>query len=292
VRAGADAGPRPRRLVSAVGLAAAAAILLLVAGLVLRQPDPVGEGRQLAVPATARNAVASLAPGLAGDTPIREPAVPGLVAGIQYERLPVPAPTSVLAGRIEVDEFFMFGCGHCFAFEPQFVAWSEAQPANVEIVRVPALFNATARLHARAFYTAEALGVLDALIEPFYAAIHVRGNALATEADLREFFARLGIAGDRFDAAFGSAVVAARLAEAERLNRAYRVDATPSIGVNGKYLTNAAMVGSTEALLETVDALVEFESGAQCRSADPSRCPVSGRPLLTPTPTPDRDLFR
>lgn len=197
------------------------------------------------------------------------------VAGRDYERLPVPAPTASAEGTIEVCEFFMFWCIHCYEFESELDAWSEAQPDYVDLVRVPALFNSTARLQAQAFYTAEALGLIDVMRQPFYEEIHVRGNPLATRQDIRQFFARFGVAEARFDEVFDSFGVQANLRRAEELNRRYRVSATPSLAVNGKYLTNSSMTGSNEAMLEVVDSLVEAEALGLCTGDDVARCPFN-----------------
>lgn len=288
-----------RRMLPAIGLAAAAAVIVVVAGLLLTDDAIERSGSGLAdsltdpVPAGITTVAAGDTPTAAGNTPRFESGIPGLIAGIHYASLPVPAPASAPAGNIEVCEFFMFGCIHCFEFETEFVAWTEAQRDNVDVIRVPAIFNATARLHAQAFYAAEALGELDALIDPFYREIHVQGNPLASKADLRAFFGRNGIAVERFDAVFDSFGVATRLSQAEDLNRRYRVNATPSIGVNGKYLTNASMAGSNEAMLEVVDALVAAEADveteaddASCEGIDRSRCPIGDNAARGAVPVP------
>jgi thiol:disulfide interchange protein DsbA len=201
---------------------------------------------------------------------------PRFVAGRDYERLPVPVPTASAEGRIEVCEFFIFWCTHCFAFEPELEAWSQGKPEYVDLVRVPALFNAAAVLQAQAFYTAEALGLIDEMRRPFYDEIHVRGNPLASRRDIQEFFTRnFGVTEARFDEVFDSFGVRANLDRAEDLNRRYRVSATPSIGVNGKYLTNASMTGTNEAMLEVVDSLVEAEARGLCGGDDAAKCPFN-----------------
>jgi thiol:disulfide interchange protein DsbA len=199
---------------------------------------------------------------------------PRFLAGRDYERLATPVPTGSAPGRIEVCEFFMFGCVHCYALEPELERWALTKPDHVDLVRVPAIFNATARLHAQAFYAAEALGIVDELRGPFYEEIHVAGNKLDTVAAIETFFAEAGIGSAAFRVAFDSAAVRARVERAEELNRLYRVNATPSLAVNGKYLTNAAMAGTADALFEVVDSLVASESAASCGDRDASRCPV------------------
>lgn len=262
-------GRRPRRsLVPAFGLAAAV-LVTVAAGLLTREP---GEDR---VPVTSADAGASTVVGQPESSPAAMAApLARYVAGRDYRRLAVPAPTSVDAGVIEVCEFFMFNCIHCFNFEPMLTAWSEMLPDGVELVRVPALFNDLAELHARAFYAAETLGVLERLRQPLFDEIHRHGNALATRDDLRDFFALHGVDADSFDTAFDSFAVAGKLRRAEELNRLYGVNATPSMGVNGRFLTQSPPGGTNSDMLAVVDALVESEQAGNrnCAAELPSAC--------------------
>jgi protein dithiol oxidoreductase (disulfide-forming) len=147
----------------------------------------------------------------------------------------------------------------------------------VDLVRVPALFNATARLHAQAFYTAVALDRLDELRAPFFEEIHVRGNPLDTAASIEAFFGRFGVESRAFRDAFNSVGVYRALERAEALNRAYGVDATPSLGINGRYLTDPSMAGSADAVFEIVDELVETEAHESCRDRRSPSCPLGNR---------------
>ena len=182
-----------------------------------------------------------------------------IVAGQHYRVLPTPIPTLSGANKVEVTEFFMFDCLPCFSFEPTLEAWHMRLPGYVELVRVPAMFKPTALLHAQAFYTAQALGKLDEMRTPFYEEIHLRGNPLATEAAIKIFFGRFGVDGKTFDQAFNSPGVKAKLEDAVQLNGQYGITATPSVGVNGRYLTNPSMAAPYN-LLDVVDALVQAET--------------------------------
>lgn len=288
-----------RRWRAALGLAAAAVI---AAGIVwLSLPDEAAE--QGTVPVIVDDAAESPSPGFVGDTPDRQREQPYLapevldsqgfrdrrsdfVAGTHYERLPVAAPTTAAEGQVEVCEFFMFGCVHCFAFEPILTSWVESREDSVDFVRVPVMFNDVARLHAQAYYTAEALGVVDTIVGPFYAEIHERGQMLTTVDEIRKLFASHGVDAARFDAAFDSFGVRASLRRAEELNRLYGVDSTPTIGVAGKYRTDVSMAGgSNEALFDVVDSLVESEVLAELSSGTEScagrnTCPGSLRQLM------------
>jgi thiol:disulfide interchange protein DsbA len=235
--------------------AAALAVVAVAARIAFVEPEPEPASRP---PAGAAPAVAA-AP---------------LVAGRDYEVLPGAAARAAAyaeGSKVEVTEFFMWWCSPCYAFEPELVRWEAQAPSHVELERVPALFNPLAALHARAYYTAEALGKLEAMHGAFYDEIHARGNRLDSRAALAQFFERFGVERAAFDAAFDSSRVDARLEQAEALNREYAVRATPSIVVAGRYSTNPSLAGSSAAMLEVVDRLVA--ESAPCAS----RCPESGR---------------
>jgi thiol:disulfide interchange protein DsbA len=180
------------------------------------------------------------------------------VAGRHYEVLPGAAPRNAVAAgdAVEVIEFFMYWCDPCYAFEPDLVRWEAAAADRASLTRVPALFNARAELLARAYYTAEALGKLDAMHAELYDEIHARGNPLATRAALAELFERSGVERAAFDAAFDSSYVEARMRRAAALNREYAIQATPSLVVAGRYATNPTLAGSWDAMLAIVDQLV------------------------------------
>src|SRR5262249_46295617 len=117
-------------------------------------------------------------------------AEPQLREGVDYDRVARPQATSSAAGRVEVAEAFQFGCPGCAAFEPRLEQWVATKPDYVDFVRIPAIWNPLGELHAKAFYTAEALGVLDKITAPMFNAIHAEGNSLETPAKLRAFFGK------------------------------------------------------------------------------------------------------
>jgi protein dithiol oxidoreductase (disulfide-forming) len=256
--------PKPttsRRLVWSCGIAATVVVVVAAAVIADRlrsSPEP-----ELADNAAPLAAAPDFAP-VAGE----------FLAGLHYEYVPAqqPVPTSTGPDSIEVCEFFMFTCIHCFRLEPLLLQWAAAQSDDVALVRVPALFNETARLHARAFYTAQALGRLNSIIEPMFDEIHERGNGLTSIEQLRALFVRQGVAAAEFDSAFGSSEVEEDLRHAEELNRLYRIDSTPTLTVNGKYITGPGMAGSYEGVFDVVDALVESEVSASCETRDGIAC--------------------
>lgn len=185
-------------------------------------------------------------------------AVAGFRAGVDYELIQPPWPRSSPTGRTEVIEVFQYGCGACAAFEPYFESWTEAAPDHIDVIRLPAVWNALGELHARAFYTAELLGVLERTHAPFFRSIHVDGNRLDTEEKLREFFIRHGVDANAFDETFRSFAVHSKVERAKELvTTRYRVTETPSIVVGGVYLARGKLAGSYERWLEIVESLAE-----------------------------------
>ena len=182
--------------------------------------------------------------------------------GTHYQRLTPTQPTSSSPDQVEVAEVFWYGCNHCYNFDPYVESWVSKKPEGVNFIRIPAVWNPLVRLHARAFYTAEALGKGEEMHTPFFREIHVNGNALSSEDALKEFFGRFGVGGEEFKKAFDSFAVHTKLQRAETLARRYRVSSVPMVVVNGKYTTNATMTGGYDQLMEVIDELVGLESDA------------------------------
>jgi len=186
-----------------------------------------------------------------------------VVVGRDYEVLPgaTARPAVAASGQIEVIEFFMFWCSHCYSFEPELDRWEAQAPSDVSLTRVPAMFNPDARLQARAYYTAEVLGKLDAMQDAFYEEIHERGNALTSRPALADFFQRFGVDAATFDATFDSSEVDARMQRAAALAREYGIVSTPTLVVGGRYSTNPTLAATDsrepfQTMLAVVDQLV------------------------------------
>lgn len=183
-----------------------------------------------------------------------------LQEGTTYLAIVPPQPTSAEEGKIEVVEIFSYGCSHCHRFEAMLERWLKNKPDNVEFVRLPAIFNDTLALYARAFYTAEALGVLDQIHLPFFEAIHLQKRRLNSEEEIAQLFVENGVEREKFEKAFRSFAVETKVRRAAELGKRYGVRATPSMVVNGKYLTDPGKTNGFRGMLETVEALVEKES--------------------------------
>ena len=184
------------------------------------------------------------------------------VAGTHYEELPAPVRTND-ADRIEVLEVFWYGCGHCFRFQPLVDDWAAHAPDDVDYQRYPAIWNELMKVHAQAYYTAEALDAVEAVHEPIFNAINLQGNRLQNEQQLATLFTDHGVDEDAFSRAFNSFPVRTKVNQAESRMQDYQIRSTPNVIVNGKYLvtTNEA-VRTQQDMLSIVDFLVAQERAA------------------------------
>jgi len=178
---------------------------------------------------------------------------------IGYETLSPAQPTQN-PEKIEIIEFFWYGCPHCYAFEPLLEKWKKTLPANVEFIRLPAAFNELWSKHAKAYYTAEALGIVDKIHADFFEAIQDGKEKLDTEASLAAFFAAHGVTDSEFKEAYNSFAVDSKIRQAPLMASRYGITGVPAIIVNGKYKTNGTLAGSHEKMIEVMDKLIKEES--------------------------------
>ena len=183
--------------------------------------------------------------------------------GLSYLRLTPTQPTSSSPDKVEVAEFFWYGCPHCFAFDPYVRKWLATKPDYVSFVRIPAVWNPLVRMHARMFYTAQELGKGDEMHEAFFNEIHNNGDMLDTEEKIAAFFGTFGVSETDFKKAWDSFAVNEKLQRANELARRYNISSVPTIVVNGKYTTNGEMAGSWDLLIELTNQLVAAEHAAQ-----------------------------
>jgi len=167
--------------------------------------------------------------------------------------------TSSAPDVIEVTEVFWYGCPHCYSFDPYLEKWKEDLPDDVNFVRLPVMWNPTNQIHARMFYTAEALGKLDEVHEPIFRAIHLNKQTLTTEADIQEFFLSYGISEEEFKSTFRSFAVESKLQRAKNLTQRYRIQSVPLLVTNGKYLTQGSEIENFGEMLAVTDELVDRE---------------------------------
>lgn len=186
--------------------------------------------------------------------------------GQHYQRLVPTQPTTGGADKIEVAEFFWYGCPHCYDLEPIINRWAADIPPGVRFVKIPATWNDLVKLHAQLFYAEEILvrngkikdadGFRSAVFEEY----HRRGNRLLNEQAIFKVFSRFGVSQEDFDKTWNSFEVSQKLRVASDLARRYSISSVPTIVVNGKYRTGGAEAGSYPKLIEVIDELIARES--------------------------------
>jgi thiol:disulfide interchange protein DsbA len=185
--------------------------------------------------------------------------------GQHFTRMIPTQPTVGGADKIEVAEIFMYSCPHCYDLEPFVNEWANNKDPNVRLVRIPAIFNQLALLHAQLYYTevylAQSGKLKDqiAFREMVFEEFHRRGNRLTSEDAIRRLFTRAGVSDEDFNRTWGSFEVNQALRVAQDLTRRYGIASVPMIVVNGKYRTDMGSAGSYPKLLEVIDELTARE---------------------------------
>ncbi len=167
------------------------------------------------------------------------------------------APQPTPPGKIEVIEFFFYGCESCSRLEPRLQDWLKQLPADVEFRRIPAIRRTAWAQLTRLYYALEELGEIDRLHASIYRAIHEVGLNLAYSSDRAEWARNAGIDPDKLEQLIESDGVQVQLQRARDTTVAYGIRATPSFVVDGKYLTSGGTVGALDAVLPVVDGLIE-----------------------------------
>lgn len=180
--------------------------------------------------------------------------------GAQYRTLKPAAPVDS-AGKIELVEFFWYGCPHCRDLEPVLKEWLKKLPADVSFKKMHVNFQEIK--HQQLFFTLQAMGKAEALSDKVFYGIHIEKNRLDTPARMTDYLAPLGVDKAEFLKMFESFSVKTLQGRATKLMEAYKVDGVPAFGVNGKYYTSPSMSGGNEAALKTVQHLIDLERNAK-----------------------------
>jgi thiol:disulfide interchange protein DsbA len=180
--------------------------------------------------------------------------------GQHYTRLTPAQPTFETEGdMIEVVEFFQYSCPACNNFEPYINAWRETKADYINFVRLPAMGPGLGELHARAYYTAQALGIVEESHAAFFNEFHRNRNYLQTEDALAEFYSQFGVDEETFLSTFNSFAVHTKLQRARDLIERYRVSGTPQIVIQGKYTSSGSQAQSYENWFAIIDELAAIE---------------------------------
>lgn len=183
-------------------------------------------------------------------------------AGEGYERLAQPQPTAD-PSKIEVIEIFWYGCPHCHDFEPYLNEWLKTKPEDVDFKRMPAVFRQNWLAHAKAYYTAVELGVLDKIHSAMFAAIHEQGQRLDNEEDLKAFFVAHGVDAEAFSETYNSQSVESHIKRSLAMLRRYEVTGVPSLIIDGKYKTSGPLAGTYTGMIDVLNELIAREREAK-----------------------------
>jgi thiol:disulfide interchange protein DsbA len=175
--------------------------------------------------------------------------------GFDYRVLLITQPIDA-KGKVEVIEFFWYGCPHCYEFEPELKGWIKRQNKDVVFKKVPIAFREELMPHSQLFYALETLGKGDALNDKVMFAMHRENKRLLNENEIADWVAAQGVDRNAFLAAYRSFAVLSKARAANQLGNAYRIDGVPTVAVQGKYITSPSIAGSRAKAVNIMDFLV------------------------------------
>ena len=165
-----------------------------------------------------------------------------------------PAQPTETSGKLEVVEFFWYGCPHCYKFEPLLERWVPKLPADVQFRRVPAILNDRWAHDAGVYYTFEAMGLTGKLHRPFFDAVHVDRLRSDDSKALAQWLGKNGVDPTRFEQTLKSFGVQVRVRRAAQLSVSYKLEGVPTLAVHGRYTIEAER--GFEAMLQTAEKLI------------------------------------
>lgn len=187
-------------------------------------------------------------------------AVAAVEPGKDYKLLNPPQP--VITKKIEVLEFFFYGCSHCYHLHPLLSAWEKTMPKDVELVYVPTIFRDSWEPMARTFYALESLGQLHQQHDALYKAWNVDNDVLGDEVKVLDFLAPRGVDRAKFSAAYNSFAMQSKVTRAKQMIRSYGITGTPTLIVGGKYLITGVQPAEYIRILNEVIDMVRKERSA------------------------------
>jgi thiol:disulfide interchange protein DsbA len=177
--------------------------------------------------------------------------------GTHYTKLGQPVATPG-GGKIDVIEFFWYGCPHCNAFEPALEAWVKKLPEFVVFRRVPVQFREEPfGIHQRIYYALESMGQLEAMHRKVFYAIHNDRLKLDKPADIGAFMSKNGVDGAKFVEVMNSFGVQTKARQAKQLAESYKIDGVPALGIQGRFYTSGSLAGGQDKMLVVADFLIQ-----------------------------------
>ena len=167
-----------------------------------------------------------------------------------------PQPTET-GNKIEVLEFFQYTCPHCLSYDPVLAGWRKTLPADVEYRRNPIAWDGSTLPHVKIYYTLEALKKTEEVHGKVFRAVQAEKRPLLKTEEIADFMAANGIDRKQWLDTFNSFTIATRANRASQMWKAYKVEGTPAVAVDGKFLTAPSMVGTREGSLGVLDHLIQ-----------------------------------
>ena len=212
-----------------------------------------------------RRALAAFAWALSTGSLFRAGLASGAAPEQPYEVLAPPQPVAT-GDQVEVIEFFWYGCPYCFELQPSLEAWLRKKPADIAFRRVPAVRSEKWEPYVRIFYALAELGELERLHQKVYEAHHVDALAMGQPEVVAQWAARHGIGREKWLAAYNSLRVAEGVAMARESTARYKIPGTPSLVVDGRYLTSSILAGSVPGLIPVLDELIRLARADRARA--------------------------
>lgn len=178
--------------------------------------------------------------------------------GAGYTLLNPPQPTTG-GKKVEVLEFFFYGCPHCYHLHPLLTEWEKKKPKDVELQYVPTIFNAGWEPMAYTFYALEALGQRQQLHDALFEAWNVQNIDLSDEGKIADFVARHGVDPAKFGAAYNSFSVQSKVVRSNQMVQSFGIRGTPTIAVDGKYIITGLQPADTIRVLDEVIKIARAE---------------------------------
>jgi len=184
----------------------------------------------------------------------------GAQLGRDYKELSPPQPTHSGA-KIEVLEFFFYGCSHCYHLDEPLTTWEKKMPKDVDLQLVPTIFRDSWEAMARTFYALQSMGLQHRLHEVLFDAWNLDNVVLTQEADVLDFLAKHGVDRAKFSAEYNSFAINSKVSRAKQMVREYGIRGTPTLIVDGKYVITGLTPEVTIKVLNDVIAIARKEHG-------------------------------
>lgn len=185
------------------------------------------------------------------------PAHAQVAAGHDYTPIE-PAQATDNPAKIEVVEFFSYGCPHCSDFNPTVSKWSAKLPAEVTFKRIPISFGRAQWANlSKLYYALEATGELTKHDSAVFEALHVKGLKLYDDKSIFEWVSARGIDSKKFTDAYNSFGVISKVKRGDQMAQAYKIQGVPALAVDGKYLVLNEGITGHEDLVARTDKVID-----------------------------------